>query len=120
RAAALKQLAPLARDAFQPRSEVLPPGVATFTDPLPGLLRTLPVYAVLGTSPAGVQSTWPASADSVVVVEVPHGPEPARAVVVRAQWQPPLVEGAVLSADAARVELLIAEPPTPVSVPPGK
>ncbi|MGD2178869.1 MAG: hypothetical protein PVG71_13730, partial [Anaerolineae bacterium] len=112
RAAALKELAtlPEARDAFQPRSELvpepprdpetgaflepvewpsLPAGGRAFTDELPGQLRTLTVYTTLGRSASGILSEWPDSEDSFVVVEVPHAPEPARPVIARASWQPP-------------------------------
>jgi hypothetical protein len=135
RAAALKELAtlPEARDAFQPRSELvpepprdpetgaflepvewpsLPAGGRAFTDELPGQLRTLTVYTTLGRSASGILSEWPDSEDSFVVVEVPHAPEPARPVIARASWQPPEdPPPEVPEAGAARVELLIAEPP---------
>ena len=118
RAAALKQLAPQAQDAFQVRSELVPepprypdnhpnpllrgrfqesidwPALSAaelaFTDQLGGDIRTLTVYTVLGKSRSGILSSWPAGMDSFVVVAVPRKPEPARPQVLRAAWQPPL------------------------------
>ena len=147
RAAALKQLAPLAHDAFQPRSNLVPEppryppdfvpeglrgeflepqdwentalgggplagGPRAFSDNLPGKLRTLTVYAVLGRSRSGILSAWPANASGFVVVEVPHAPEPTRPTILRASWQPPLDPLPVPpELGGARIELLIAQPP---------
>jgi hypothetical protein len=131
RAAALKALAVQARDAFVPRSPLLPDpprdaqGVHTdpqtwpalaggprrYTDALAGQLRTLTVYTVLGKSKAGVLSGWPTTGGAFVVVEVPHAPEPAPPVCARATWQPPIVPPPPApGVGTARVELLIAEP----------
>jgi hypothetical protein len=132
RAAALKSLAVQARDAFVPRSPLLPDpprdsegfhtdpqtwpalagGARQYTDALAGQLRTLTVYTVLGKSRAGVLSAWPTAGAAFVVVEVPHAPEPAPPVCARATWQPPIVPPPPAPAvGTARVELLIAEPP---------
>ncbi len=145
RAAALKQLAPQAQDAFQVRSELVPepprypdnhpnpllrgrfqesidwPALSAaelaFTDQLGGDIRTLTVYTVLGKSRSGILSSWPAGMDSFVVVAVPRKPEPARPQVLRAAWQPPLdIPVAPPQAGAARAELLIVQPP-PESAP---
>jgi hypothetical protein len=129
RAQALRSLAahPQARAAFQPRADAIPPpppvdpssplghlpqrdwdvaaGPRSFTDELPGRLRTLVVYAVLGHNAAGVLSDWPSAPDSFVVVRVPQAPMPARPVVVGGEWRPPP------EPPGARVELRIAAPP---------
>lgn len=138
RAGALRSLAVQARDAFQPRSglvpapptapapvtgepRVLPPqdwgplpaGPREFTDELPGELRTYTVYTLLGRSRAGVPSDWPTDPTAFGVVEVPHMPEPARPAVVRGSWRSPDPGAPPIPESGARVELLIAEPPAP-------
>lgn len=134
RAEALKSLAVQARDAFVPRSTLLPDppraadgfhldpqdwpalagGPRQYTDALPGQLRTLTVYTVLSKSKGGVPSAWPSSSGAFVVVEVPHAPEPAPPICARATWEPPLVSPPPAPAiGSTRVELLIAEPQAP-------
>lgn len=119
RAAALRQLAPLARDAFQVRSGPLPappagaqpvdwPGVAagdlSFTDTIQGQLRTLQVYTLLGRSASGILSDWPANPQNFIVVAVPHAPQPSQPVIVRSAWKPPS------PSDPERIEVEIARP----------
>jgi hypothetical protein len=134
RAEALKLLATNheARQVFQPRSGIIPDPprdssgaylqpkdwenaalgpVAgdglVFTDTLPGLLRTLTIYTVLGRSKAGIMSDWPESPESFVVVEVPIAREPTQPIIYGAVWKPPQ-PGEVGN---GFIELQIVEPP---------
>ena len=101
RSAAVRAVAPLLRDAFQPVSEILPQGTASFTDGLGGSLRTLSIYTVLAHSPSMTPAAWPGGADAFVAVAVPRIPEPSAPQIVRAAW----------SSAAGAIDLQIAEPP---------
>jgi hypothetical protein len=50
-AAAVRAVAPLLRDTFEPISELLPAGTWAYTDTLGGDLRTLTIYTVIGHTP---------------------------------------------------------------------
>ncbi len=102
RSAAVRAVAPSLRDAFEPVSGMLPAGVGSYTDILPGGLKTLSVYTIVGQSPALVPGPWPSSDAGFVAVAVPKVPEPS----------PPVVVSALHSlANGSGVQLAIAEPP---------
>lgn len=130
RAAALKALSVHAADAFQPRSPLLPDpprdgagnekdpktwpplpaGSRFFVDELPGRLRALSVYVVLGKSKSGVRSAWPNSPDAFAVVAVPQIPEPEMPRAHGAWMAPEDPSVVIPGPTSSRVELKIARP----------
>jgi len=111
RAAALKSLAIVAREAFAPGPVVDAAGsTSSLTDTLPGGLRTLTVYTVAGRSPNGSASSWPTAPEAFAVVAVPQIEAPSPPVVVRGEWR----EADPVSTDpelqVPHVEVMIAAP----------
>ena len=111
RAAALKSLAVVAREAFAPGPIVAATGpTSTLTDTLPGGLRTLTVYTVGGRSPNGSASPWPTVPGAFAVVAVPQIQAPSAPVVVRGEWRQAVTVSADPEQQVPHVELTIAAP----------
>jgi hypothetical protein len=111
RAAALKSLAILAREAFAPGPIVDATGsTSTLTDTLPGGLRTLTVYTIGGRSPNGSASPWPTVPGAFAVVAVPQIQAPSAPVVVRGEWREAFPVSADPEQQVPHVELTIAAP----------